>query len=93
MASFFFQKRVIFAQKNKFIQEMNGSVLSLFRRLEKEYLSSNNFCHSDDIDVDFDQSLYMIDVLNCLKLSGLSIHNLVLKVSISVMLLMSIDHK
>ena len=72
---------------------MNGSFLSLFPRPEKEYLRSNSFCHSDYIDVDFDQSLYMIDVLNCFKLSGLSINNLVLKVSISVMLLRSINHK
>ena len=83
----------MFAQKNKFVQEMNGSFLSLFRRPEKEYLSLNSFCHSDDINIEFDQCLYMIDVLNCFKFPGLSINNLVLKVSISVMLLRSIDHK
>ncbi|KAL4575255.1 hypothetical protein LXL04_022097 [Taraxacum kok-saghyz] len=43
----YYENLINFAQKNKFVQEMN-----------------------DDIDVDFDQSLYMIDVLNCLKLPG-----------------------
>ena len=68
---------------------MNGCFLSLFPIPENEYLSSNSFIHSDYVDVEFDQSLYMLAVLNCLKFSGLSIYNLVLK----VMLLRSIDHK
>ncbi|XP_042752708.2 uncharacterized protein LOC122195196, partial [Lactuca sativa] len=41
----------------------------------------------------FDANLYFPDVLNCLKVSGLPNHKLVLKIGIPVMLLRHIDKK
>ena len=74
----FFQERAILTPKNEIVQEINDRLLSLFPGDEKEYLSSDNLCHSDFLHKDFDESLYSPDVLNGLKLPGLPLHKLVL---------------
>ena len=87
----YFQERAILAPKNEVVQEINDRLLSLFPGDEKEYLSSDSICQSEDIHDTFYESLYSPDVLNGLKLSGLPNHKLQLKVGVPVMLLRNID--
>ncbi|KAI3741126.1 hypothetical protein L1987_58793 [Smallanthus sonchifolius] len=89
----FFQERAILAPTNEVVQEINDRLLSMFPGDEKEYLSSDTICQSEYLPDNFDQALYSPDVLNGLKLSGLSNHKLVLKVGVPVMLLRNIDQK
>ncbi|KAL4567837.1 hypothetical protein LXL04_023433 [Taraxacum kok-saghyz] len=84
----FFQERAILTPKNEIVQEINDRLLSLFPGDEKEYLSADNLCNSDQLHKDFDEN-----VLNGLKPPGLPLHKLVLKVGIPVMLLRNIDQK
>ncbi|XP_024961720.1 uncharacterized protein LOC112502121 [Cynara cardunculus var. scolymus] len=91
--SAYFQERAILAPKNEVIQEINDCLMSLFPEDEKEYLSSDMLCESEHLHDEFDKTLYSPDVLNGLKLSGISIHNILLKVGVPIMLLRNIDQK
>ncbi|KAI3777345.1 hypothetical protein L1987_47145 [Smallanthus sonchifolius] len=89
----FFQERAILAPTNEVVQEINDRFLAMFPGEQKEYLSSDSICQSEQLNDNFQQSLYSPDVLNGLKLSGLPNHSLVLKVGVHVMLLRNIDQK
>ncbi|XP_024995842.1 uncharacterized protein LOC112528991 [Cynara cardunculus var. scolymus] len=91
--SAYFQERAILAPKNEVVQEINDCLLSLFPREEKEYLSSDKLYESEHLHDEFDKTLYFPDVLNGLKLSGITNHKILLKVGVPIMLLRSIDQK
>ncbi|XP_022032758.1 uncharacterized protein LOC110933865 [Helianthus annuus] len=80
----------ILAPKNEVVHEINDRLLALFPGEEKEYLSSDSLCPTEDGNVD-QQKIYSPDVLNGVKVSGLPNHRLVLKVGVPVMLLRNID--
>ncbi|XP_076913628.1 uncharacterized protein LOC143572322 [Bidens hawaiensis] len=83
----------LLAPTNEDIQDINDRLLSLFPRDEKEYLSSDSICPTEDFVDLLQANLYSPDVLNGLKISGLPNHRLVLKVGALVMLLRNIDHQ
>ncbi|XP_022003820.2 uncharacterized protein LOC110901291 [Helianthus annuus] len=60
---------------------------------QKEYLSSDSICQSENVNENMQHNVYPPDVLNGLKLSGMPNHKLVLKVGVPVMLLRNIDQK
>ncbi|KAI3677870.1 hypothetical protein L6452_37142 [Arctium lappa] len=91
--SSYFQERAILVPKHEVVQEINDRLLSLFSGDEKECLSSDSICESEHLHEQFDETLYSPDVLNGLKLSGLSNHKMVLKFGVPVMLLRNIDQK
>ncbi|XP_076907331.1 uncharacterized protein LOC143563738 [Bidens hawaiensis] len=89
----FFRERAILAPTNEDVQDINDRLISLFPRDETEYLSSDSICPTEDFVDPLQANLYSPDVLNGLKISGLPIHRLVLKVGVPVMLLRNIDHQ
>ncbi|XP_076956429.1 uncharacterized protein LOC143631602 [Bidens hawaiensis] len=89
----FFRERAILAPTNEDVQDINDRLISLFPRDEKEYLSSDSICPTEDFVDPLQANLYSPDVLNGLKISGLPNHRLVLKVGVPVMLLRNIDHQ
>ncbi|XP_035830876.1 uncharacterized protein LOC110866786 [Helianthus annuus] len=88
----YFSTRAILAPKNEVVHEINYRLLAVFPGEEKEYLSSDSLCPTEDGNVD-QQKIYSPDVLNGLKVSGLPNHRLVLKVGVPVMLLRNIDQR
>ncbi|XP_035843847.1 uncharacterized protein LOC110931184 [Helianthus annuus] len=88
----YFSDRAILAPKNEVVHEINDRLLAMFPGEEKEYLSSDSLCPSEDVN-STQQRLYSPDVLNGLKISGLPNHRLVLKVGVPVMLLRNIDQR
>ncbi|XP_021995696.2 ATP-dependent DNA helicase pif1-like [Helianthus annuus] len=67
-------------------------LLSMFPGEEREYLSSDSLCPTEDVNAT-QQRIYSPDVLNGLKIFGLPNHRLVLKVGVPVMLLRNIDQR
>ncbi|GKC74403.1 ATP-dependent DNA helicase PIF1-like protein, partial [Tanacetum coccineum] len=59
--------------------------------IEFVYLSSDSICESEGVDNTYTESLYSPEVLNGLKLFGISNHRLALKVGAPVMLLQNIN--
>ncbi|XP_022027109.2 uncharacterized protein LOC110928403 [Helianthus annuus] len=88
----YFSERAILAPKNEVVHEINDRLLSLFPCEEREYLSSDTLCQSENPNAT-QQKLYSPDVLNGLKVSGLPNHRLALKVGVPVMLLRNIDQQ
>ncbi|XP_035837386.1 ATP-dependent DNA helicase pif1-like [Helianthus annuus] len=88
----YFSDRAILAPKNEVVNEINDRLLALFPGEEREYLSSDRLCATENVS-SIQERLYTLDVLNGLKVSGLPNHKLVLKVGVPVMLLRNIDQK
>ncbi|XP_022014897.1 ATP-dependent DNA helicase pif1-like [Helianthus annuus] len=88
----YFSERAILAPKNEVVHEINDRLLALFPGEEREYLSSDSLCQTENPN-STQQKLYSPDVLNGLKVSGLPNHRLVLKVGVPVMLLRNIDQQ
>ncbi|XP_021979942.1 uncharacterized protein LOC110876070 [Helianthus annuus] len=88
----YFSERAILAPKNDVVHEINDRLLSMFPGEEREYLSSDSLCPTEDVNAT-QQRIYSPDVLNGLKISGLPNHRLVLKVGVPVMLLRNIDQR
>ncbi|XP_022014342.1 uncharacterized protein LOC110913832 [Helianthus annuus] len=88
----YFSDRAILAPKNEVVNEINDRLLALFPGEEREYLSSDRLCATENVS-SIQERLYTPDVLNGLKVSGLPNHRLVLKVGVPVMLLRNIDQK
>ncbi|XP_022041030.1 uncharacterized protein LOC110943601 [Helianthus annuus] len=88
----YFSTRAILAPKNEVVHEINDRLLALFPGEEKEYLSSDSLCPTENANAE-QQKIYSPDVLNGLKVSGLPNHRLVLKVGVPVMLLRNIDQR
>ncbi|XP_024989212.1 uncharacterized protein LOC112523765 [Cynara cardunculus var. scolymus] len=86
-------EKAMLAPKDEVVQEINDRLLSLFPGDEKGYLSFISLCESEYLHKQFDETLYSPDVLNDLKLSGLTNHKILLKVGVPVMLLRIIDQK
>ncbi|XP_021999308.1 uncharacterized protein LOC110896161 [Helianthus annuus] len=89
----FFSERAILAPKNEVVHDINDRLLALFPGEEKEYLSSDSICQTEQMLDPFQESLYSTENLNALKISGLPNHRLVLKVGVPVMLLRNIDQQ
>ncbi|XP_022007182.1 ATP-dependent DNA helicase PIF6-like [Helianthus annuus] len=87
------QKRAILSHKNEVVHDINDHLLALFPGEEKEYLSSDSICQTEQTLDPFQESLYSTENLNALKISGLHNHRLVLKFGVPVMLLRNIDQK
>ncbi|XP_022032838.1 uncharacterized protein LOC110933946 [Helianthus annuus] len=85
----YFSERAILAPKNDVVHEINDRLLAMFPGEEKEYLSSDSLCPSEDVN-STQQRIYSPDVLNGLKISVLPNHRLMLKVGVPVMLLRNI---
>ncbi|XP_021986951.1 uncharacterized protein LOC110883536 [Helianthus annuus] len=88
----YFRERAILALKNEVVHEINDRLLALFPGEEREYLSSDSLCQTENPN-STQLKLYSLDVLNGLKLSGLPNHRLVLKVGVPVMLLRNIGQQ
>ncbi|KAK9073991.1 hypothetical protein SSX86_006586 [Deinandra increscens subsp. villosa] len=89
----FWSERAILAPTNEVVDDINGRLLSLVPGEEHEYLSSDSVCEDEFVGDDVDRNLYSPDVLNCLHISGIPNHRLVLKVGVPVMLLRNIDQR
>nr|GEV90231.1 hypothetical protein [Tanacetum cinerariifolium] len=87
----YFQERAILALTHDVVEVINKRLLDLIPGKEKVYYSSNNICESEGLDDNFHESLYSLNILNGLKLSGIMNHRLALKVGAPVMLLRNID--
>ncbi|XP_022030336.1 uncharacterized protein LOC110931242 [Helianthus annuus] len=88
----YFRDKAILAPKNEVVHEINDRLFSLFPGDEKEYLSSDSLCLTEDANPT-QQRIYSPDVLNGLKVSDLPNHRLVLKVGFPVMLLRNINQR
>ncbi|KAK9071641.1 hypothetical protein SSX86_008070 [Deinandra increscens subsp. villosa] len=89
----FWSERAILAPTNEVVDDINGRLLSLVPGEEHEYLSSDSVCQDEIVGDDVEHNLYSPDVLNCLHISGIPNHRLVLKVGVPVMLLRNIDQR
>ncbi|XP_021980116.1 uncharacterized protein LOC110876245 [Helianthus annuus] len=69
----YFSDRAILAPKNEVVNEINDRLLALFLGEEREYLSSDRLCASENVS-SIQERLYTPDVLNGLKVSGLPNH-------------------
>ncbi|XP_016168278.1 uncharacterized protein LOC107610790 [Arachis ipaensis] len=72
------------------IEKVNDFVLTIFPRMEKEYLSSNTTCQADENE-DIQQAWFTSEFLNDIKCLELPNHKLTLKSGVVVMLLQNID--
>ncbi|XP_035835779.1 uncharacterized protein LOC110888292 [Helianthus annuus] len=79
----YFSERAILAPKNEVVHEINDRLLALFPGEEREYLSSDSLCQTENPN-STQLKLYSPDVLNGLKVSGLPNHRLVLKVGVPI---------
>ncbi|KAK9050036.1 hypothetical protein SSX86_030995 [Deinandra increscens subsp. villosa] len=86
-------ERAILAPTNEIVHEINNNLLSIIPGEEKEYLSSDSICQSDDGELNDDTHIYSPDFLNGLQFSGLPSHKLLLKIGAPVMLLRNLDKK
>ncbi|XP_035845128.1 uncharacterized protein LOC118491442 [Helianthus annuus] len=71
----YFRERAILTPKNKVVHEINDRLLALFPGEEREYLSSDSLCQTENPN-STQLKLYSPDVLNGLKVSGLPNHRL-----------------
>ncbi|KAK9051507.1 hypothetical protein SSX86_028134 [Deinandra increscens subsp. villosa] len=90
---FYWKDRAILAPTNEIVYDINNLFISMIPGEEREYLSSDCICQSEDIQEGADAGIYSPDFLNGLQLSGFPSHRLVLKVGVPVMLLRNIDKK
>ncbi|RYQ94353.1 hypothetical protein Ahy_B08g089256 [Arachis hypogaea] len=81
----YFHSRVILAPTLESVDKVNNFVLTIFLRMENEYLSSETTCQADE------NEHFTLEFLNDIKCSGLPNHKLILKLGIAVMLLRNID--
>ncbi|KAK9059237.1 hypothetical protein SSX86_021856 [Deinandra increscens subsp. villosa] len=89
----YWKERAILAPTNEIVHEINNNLLSIIPGEEKEYLSSDSICQSDDGELNDDTNIYSPDFLNGLQFSGLPSHKLLLKIGAPVMLLRNLDQK
>ncbi|KAK9049910.1 hypothetical protein SSX86_031120 [Deinandra increscens subsp. villosa] len=89
----YWKERAILAPTNEIVYEINERLLNVIPGDEKEYLSSDSLCPTEDVQGTVDENLYSPDVLNGLQFSGLPNHRLVLKKGVPVMLLRNFDQK
>ncbi|XP_074288915.1 uncharacterized protein LOC141614060 [Silene latifolia] len=85
----YLQQRAILAPTHEIVESVNEYVLSLIKKDERIYLSSDEVC-SDDRGIG-DGDIHSTEFLNSIKCVGLPNHQLKLKVGAMVMLLRNID--
>ena len=86
----FLEQRAILAPTGESVEKVNQYLLSSIEGEEKEYLSCDSACKSDE-DNDVEAEWLTTEFLNEVKCSGLPNHKLVLKVGVPVMLLRNVD--
>jgi ATP-dependent DNA helicase PIF1 len=86
----FFEDQAILAPTLEVVQEVNDFVLSMIPGEEKDYLSCDTPCKSDE-DYEVQSDWFTSEFLNDIKCSGIPNHRLTLKVGVPVMLLRNID--
>ncbi|XP_057719412.1 uncharacterized protein LOC130933822 [Arachis stenosperma] len=79
-----------FAPTLKSVEKVNNFVLTIFPGMEKEYLSSDTTCQTDENE-DVKQEWFTPEFLNDIKCLGLLNHKLTLKSGVAIMLLRNID--
>ncbi|KAK9062252.1 hypothetical protein SSX86_019438 [Deinandra increscens subsp. villosa] len=89
----YWKERAILAPTNEIVYEINERLLNVIPGDEKEYLSSDTLCPTEDIQETVDQGVYSPDFPNGLHFGGLPNHRLVLKKGVPVMLLRNLDKK
>ncbi|XP_073137996.1 uncharacterized protein [Henckelia pumila] len=87
----YFQQRAILAPTLDVVQSINEYMISLNHFEGRLYLSSDTACHSDKT-VGLLHDVHTPKYLNGIKCSGVSNHELNLKVGTTVMLLRNINH-
>ncbi|XP_074291042.1 uncharacterized protein LOC141617796 [Silene latifolia] len=85
----YLQQRAILAPTHEIVESVNEYVLSLIKKDERIYLSSDEVCSYDRGTGDGD--IHSTEFLNSIKCAGLPNHKLKLKVGAMVMLLRNID--
>ncbi|XP_074306237.1 uncharacterized protein LOC141641477 [Silene latifolia] len=85
----YLQQRAFLALTHEIVESVNEYVLSLIKKDERIYLSSDEVC-TDDRDTG-DSDIHSTEFLNSIKCVGLPNHQLKLKVGAMVMLLRNID--
>jgi ATP-dependent DNA helicase PIF1 len=88
--SSFFQARGILAPTLEVVDHVNEFLLSLVPGDEKEYISSDSACKSDE-NSEIQSEWFTTEFLNDIKCSGIPNHKLRFKVGCPVMLIMNID--
>jgi len=86
----FFQERGILAPTLDAVDHVNEFLLSLVSGDEKEYISSDSVCKSDE-NSELESEWFTTEFLNDIKCSGIPNHRLRFKVGCSVMLMRNID--
>jgi ATP-dependent DNA helicase PIF1 len=86
----YFCDRAILAPTLEVVEKVNEYVISLLPMEEKEYLSCDTICKSDE-DTGVDYRWITTEFLNEIKCSGMPNHKLNLKIGIPIMLLRNID--
>ncbi|XP_076932330.1 uncharacterized protein LOC143597830, partial [Bidens hawaiensis] len=59
---------------NEVVEEVNDPLLSMFPGEAKEYLSSDSICPDENVRDTLQENMYSPDILNELKISGMSNH-------------------
>ncbi|XP_074291064.1 uncharacterized protein LOC141617823 [Silene latifolia] len=85
----YLQQRAILAPTHEIVGSVNEYVLSLIKKDERIYLSSNEVCSDDSGTGDGD--IHSTEFLNSIKCAGLPNHQLRLKVGAMEMLMRNID--
>jgi hypothetical protein len=86
----FFEERGILAPTLEAVDHVNEFLLSLVPGDEKEYISSDSVCKSDD-NSEVQSEWFTTEFLNDIKCSGIPNHKLRFKVGCPVMLMRNID--
>ncbi|XP_057419001.1 uncharacterized protein LOC130713231 [Lotus japonicus] len=87
----FFEERAILAPTLDSVDQVNNFMLSLIPGEEREYLSYDTPCRSDQ-DSEINPEWFTTEFLNDIQCSGIPNHRIVLKVGVSIMLLRNLDH-
>lgn len=85
-------ERVILTPRNETVDDVNSYMLSIQPGEYKEYLSSDTISHDAEESSQLD-TIYPIEYLNSLRISGLPNHKLILKVGSPIMLLRNLNQE
>ncbi|XP_027357259.1 uncharacterized protein LOC113866646 [Abrus precatorius] len=86
----FFEQRAILAPTLESVEKVNELIISLMPGKEREYLSSDSTCSSDE-NSETEGEWFTTEFLNEVKCLGIPNHRLILKICVLVMLLRNID--
>ncbi|XP_057415223.1 uncharacterized protein LOC130710086 [Lotus japonicus] len=86
----YFEERALLSPTLDSVENVNNMMLSMIPGEEKEYLSSDSTCRSDE-DSEIDAEWFTYEFLNDIRCYGIPNHRLILKVGVPIMLLRNID--